>query len=387
MRIQAAAVLILAACSNSEASVGYTVDTSATGVVTVSNMTPSDWSDTTGQWKLVQVANLEASDDTAGAIVSPSYVTVDGAEHLLVLERSPLSLRMLELDGTFILTVGREGAGPGEYRNPIPAAVGPYLVVDDPELARLTVYDSAGALLETYPAPCCYWAPVYSDDSNHVYMQTSASHDSTASAAYVRINVESGATDTVMLPRVGPEPQQWEFVRENSRSSYTIPFQPSDITVIVPSGHVVRGWSGRYEYLERTFDGDSLRVVRRQWQKVELPDSVRRERYEGIKAMVTRNVGEAEANKVLDLSDVPAEAEPMRRLYADGAGNVWVPVYVPGAETLHYDIFSPEGVWRGTLVTPWSPGEFPVWLGDDEIVTKGNSEEGYPFIRVWRVER
>lgn len=387
MRIQVAGVLILAACADSAASVGYTVDTSATGVLTVSNSTPSDWSDTTGQWKLVQVANLEGSDDTAGAIVAPSRVTVDGAGHLLVLERSPLSLRMLELDGTFIRTVGREGAGPGEYENPIPVAVGPYIVIDDPQLARLTVRDSAGALLDTYPAPCCYFAAVYGDDSNQVYMQTSASHDSTASAAFVRINVESGATDTVMLPRVGPEPKRWEFVRENSRSSYTIPFQPSDITVILASGHVIRGWSGRYEYLERTFDGDSVRVVRRSWQRIELPDSVRRERYEGIKAMVSRNVGEAEANKVLSLSDVPAEAEPMRRLYSDGAGNVWVPIYVPGAETLHYDIFSPEGVWRGTLVTPWSSGEHPTWLGDDKVVTQGTTDEGYPFIKVWRVEK
>jgi hypothetical protein len=386
MRIQLAALLILAGCADSDASVGYTVDSSATGVVTVSNTTPSDWSDTTGQWKIVQVASLEASDDTAGAIVSPSHVTVDGAGRLLVVEQSPVSLRLLEPDGTLVRQVGREGEGPGEYQSPIPVAFGPYLVVDDPRLARLTVFDTAGTLLNSFPAPCCHYASVIGDDSGRVYLRASHEADSTASAAIVRIDVRSGETDTVMLPRVGPPQRLWRFEIEGGRMSYSIPFQPYDVTDITPAGTVLRGWSGRYEYLERTFDGDSIRVVRREWTPVERPEAVRRKRYTEMTESLREQVGEATVNQVMSFSDIPAEAEPMPGLSTDGAGNVWVPIFVPGAETRQFDVFSPEGIWRGTINTPWALDEYPEWVGDNLVVTTGETEEGFPYIRVWQVE-
>lgn len=383
----AGSMVLLAACSDSKAGVGYTADTSATGVVTVSNATPVEWTDTSGQWKLVEIARLESSDDTASAIVSPQHVALDAEGRLLVVEQAPLSLRMLRPDGTLIRTIGREGEGPGEYRSPIPVAFGPYIAVDDPRLSRLTVFDTSGTVLGTFPAPCCHYASVYSDDSGRVYARTSHDADSTASAAVVRIDSRSGASDTVMLPRIGPPQRLWRFEIEGGRMSYSIPFQPYDVTAITPAGTVLRGWTGRYEYLERSFDGDSIRVVRREWVPVERPEAERRERYDEMTEQLRNQVGEATVSQVMSFSDIPAEAEPMPGLSADADGNVWVPLYVPGAETRSYDVFSPEGVWRGTLHTPWARDEYPSWGPNGQVVTQGMTEKGYQYIRVWRVER
>ena len=389
MRHALAALLLggVAACADSGASVGYNVDTSATGVVTVSNATPTDWSDTAGQWRIVEVARLAASDDTAGAIVAPRHAALDAGGRLIVVEESPVSLRMLEMDGTLLRQLGRDGEGPGEYRSPIPVVFGPYIAVDDPRLARLTVFDTAGTLLRTFPAPCCHYASVASDDSGRVYLRASHEADSTASAAIARIDVNSGQTDTVMLRRVGPPQRLWQFEIQGGRMSYSIPFQPYDVTGITPAGTILRGWSGRYEYLERTFDGDSIRVVRREWAPVERPEEVRRERYDEMTESLREQVGDAAVNQVMNFADIPADAEPMPGLNTDGAGNVWVPIYVPGAETRHYDVFSPEGIWRGTLTTPWASDEYPSWVADDRVVTQGVNKDGYPYIRVWRVER
>lgn len=385
VRIQMAALLILAACADSDTR-GYVVDTSATGVVTVSNTTPSDWSDSTDQWRIVQIANLEASDDdSTGAIISPWHTTLDGAGRLVVVEQVPLSLRLLELDGTLIRTIGREGDGPGEYRSPAPIAFGRYIVVDDPRAARLTVYDTSGALLNTWPAPCCFYAPITRDDSNRVYVRTSSGDDSTASSAFVRISVTSGAADTVHLKRIGPEQEYWVFMDGSMRQG--IPFQPSDVTGFTPEGHILRGWSGAYEFVKRTFGGDTIRVVRRSWQPVERADSLRRARFDQVRKRMVEQFDEGTVNQVMSFSDIPAEAEPMPGLIADGAGNVWIPIYAPDATTRQFDVFSPEGIWRGTIHTPWALDEYPEWVGDDKVVTQGTTDEGYPYIRVWRVEK
>lgn len=380
-----AAVALVAACADSEATVGYTVDTSTTGVVTVSNSTPTEWIDTSGQWKIVEIARLESSDDTTSAIVSPRDVSLDAAGRLLVEEQAPVSLRLLELDGTQIRTIGREGEGPGEYRSPIPVTFGQYIAVDDPRLMRLTVFDTQGTVLNTFPAPCCHYASVFSDDSGRVYMRTSHDADSTASAAIVRTDTRSGASDTVMLPRIGPPPRLWRFEIEGGRMSYSIPFQPYDATAITPSGTVLRGWTGRYEYLERTFDGDSIRVVRRAWIPVERPEAERRKRYDEMTEHLREQVGEATVNQVMNFSDIPSEVEPMPGLSVDAAGNVWVPLYIPDAGTRSYDVFSPQGIWRGTLRTPWARDENPSWGPNGRVVTQGTTEEGYQYIRVWEV--
>lgn len=96
---------------------------------------------------------------------------------------------------------------------------------------------------------------------------------------------------------------------------------------------------------------------------------------------------EGTVNQVMSFSDIPAEAEPMPGLIADGAGNVWIPIYAPDATTRQFDVFSPEGIWRGTIHTPWALDEYPEWVGDDKVVTQGTTDEGYPYIRVWRVEK
>ncbi len=368
-RWMAGAVWLLAACADSEATVGYTVDTSATGVVTVHNSAPTEWTDTAGQWKIVEIARLESSDDTAGPIVSPERVALDGAGRLLVVERGPLSLRLLELDGTLIRTIGREGEGPGEYRRPIPVAFGPYIAVDDPRLARLTVFDTAGVVLGTFPAPCCHYAHVYSDDSGRVYARTSPEADSTASDAMVRIDSRYGARDTVYLRRVGPPPRHWHFkLGNNSSMSFSVPFQPYDVMAVTPSGGILRGWTGRYEFLERSFDGDTIRVVSRAWTPVERPELERRARYDAMTQRLREQVGEAAVSQVANFSDIPSEVEPMPGLNVDAE-------------------FSPQGIWRGTIRTPWAHDENPSWGPDGRIVTQGVTEEGYQYIKVWEVRK
>lgn len=379
--------LLLAACADSEARVGYTVDTSASGVVTVHNSAPTEWTDTTGQWKIVEIARLESSDDTTGPIVSPERVALDGGGRLLVVERGPVAVRLLELDGTLIRAIGREGEGPGEYAAPIPKAVGSYIVVDDPRLARLTVFDTSGTVVKTFPAPCCHYAAVFSDNSGRVYVRTSPGADSTASDAMVWIDSRSGASDTVVLPRVGPAQRLWQFEIEGGRMSYSIPYQPYDVTAITPAGTVLRGWTGSYEYLERTFDGDSIRVVRREWTPVERPEAERRKRYDEMTEQLRKQVGEATVNQVMNFSDIPSQAEPMPGLSVDHDGNVWVPIYTAGAETRTYDVFSPAGIWRGTIKTPWQRDEYPSWGPDGRIVTQGLTEDGYQYVKVWEVRK
>ena len=54
-----------------------------------------------------------------------------------------------------VRTIGREGAGPGEYREPTITANDRWIVMHDYQLARVTLFRRDGTVSASFPATCC----------------------------------------------------------------------------------------------------------------------------------------------------------------------------------------------------------------------------------------
>jgi hypothetical protein len=382
--------VLLAACltactSRNTRPAAAVIDTLPNGTITVHNTGPTLWTDSANAWRLVEVARIEGTTDTTSPLIEPGSASLDALGRIVVVDQSPLGIKILNRDGQLVRRFGREGSGPGELRSPTIAAFDSLIVVDDPGLARLEVFDSTGNLLREYPAPCCYFGGTIMNDSGLVFAPT-GSADSTMAGAFVRINAWSGATDTIELDRLGTE-KIWFLKTPSGGIRIGIPYTGHEVAGFTESGHLLHGWSDRFGWTEQDMQGDTVRIVTRDWTPVERPEAVRRARFDTMVSGLSRNFGDANVRAALHYDDMPATAEAMLGIESDAAGRIWVRVFT--GDTLHtdYDVFDSSGVLLGQVKAPWPPREWVQWRTVSEVLTEGETADGFPMLRIWKLVR
>lgn len=382
--------VLLAACltactSRNTRPAAAVIDTLPNGTITVHNTGPTLWTDSANAWRLVEVARIEGTTDTTSPLIEPGSASLDALGRIVVVDQSPLGIKILNRDGQLVRRFGREGSGPGELRSPTIAAFDSLIVVDDPGLARLEVFDSTGNLLREYPAPCCYFGGTIMNDSGLVFAPT-GSADSTMAGAFVRINAWSGATDTIELDRLGTE-KIWFLKTPSGGIRIGIPYTGHEVAGFTESGHLLHGWSDRFGWTEQDMQGDTVRIVTRDWTPVERPEAVRRARFDTMVSGLSRNFGDANVRAALHYDDMPATAEAMLGIESDAAGRIWVQVFT--GDTLHadYAVFDSSGALLGRVKAPWPPREWVQWRTVSEVLTEGETADGFPMLRIWKLVR
>lgn len=387
--LSAALLLLSASCASEAADSGLArpvIDTLPGGVVTVHNPGPTAWADSSG-WRLVEAARIVASDSGNEAIVNPSAAAIDGSGRLYVVEQSPTSIKLFEQDGSYIRTIGREGSGPGEYQSPIIATHGTRLVVQDPQLARLTVFDSSGTLERSWPSTCCHYHGIEVDEEGRIIVATSSGSRPEFSAAFLRFTMDGQFADTIWVPKAG-EPKFWEITRDGGRMRRNVPFTPADLDAFTPDGMLIHSWPEDYRYTVLRDPADTVRVVSKDWEPVDRPERQRRELFDEIVELTAENYGEELVLRSFHFDDMPATAMPISNITVDPAGFVWIGVFT--GDTLHgsFDIFDSTGVYLGRLPTPWIQGEtYIAWQGRDELLTRGENEDGLPMLVRYRIDK
>lgn len=361
------------------------IDTLPNGVVTVHNTGPAGWPDTSG-WRLVETGRLVASDSGEEAIVNPAGIAVDPAGRLYVEDRAPPGIKVFDRSGAYIRTIGREGDGPGEYRSPIMAIHDAHLIVQDPNLARLTVYDTSGALLRSWPSACCHYRSIAVDGEGRIMVAAPSETKPEYSAAFLRFTVDGQPIDTVWIPK-GGEQGFWEVEIRGGRMRMGIPYSPTDLEAFTPDGMLAHAWSADYRYAIIRPPHDTVRIVSKAWTPVERPESQRRARFDEIVKHQAKQLGAEAVARHFHFEDIPSTAMPMSGLDIDPAGYAWVSAFT--GDTVHnaYDVFDSEGVFLGRVSVPWGAGTYVQWRGADELVTLGESEDGFPEIVRYRIDK
>ncbi len=148
----AALVVTLAGCGGEggmeAASWGGTIDTLETGVVVVNNPAePIHAGD--DAWRLeedLSIGVLEGDPDYQFASIADIEVSDD--DLIYVLDGQEKRIAIYEPNGAFVSQFGREGEGPGEFKNPNRLTwKGDTLVVWDWRLRRLSYFDLLGNLI------------------------------------------------------------------------------------------------------------------------------------------------------------------------------------------------------------------------------------------------
>ncbi|MGQ0647296.1 MAG: 6-bladed beta-propeller [Gemmatimonadaceae bacterium] len=122
-------------------------------------------------WTVVEEQRYGSTDEGRAALVEANTLGVDGAGRLYVADTKPVVIMVFNTDGTLLRTIGRQGGGPGEYRNPWIAVRGANLVVHDPAPSRTSVFDTSGTYLRSWQSFCCHQNEMAIDNANRVVVR------------------------------------------------------------------------------------------------------------------------------------------------------------------------------------------------------------------------
>ncbi len=399
-RASSAALLlvVLTACTEGKAAKVpmATIDTLPGGVVRVSSAQPTGWADSSRAWGIEEIIRFGAAEGP-GQLVEPGSMGVDGAGRVYVVDRKPMMVKVFDSTGAFVRSIGREGAGPGEFRVGFIAVRGANLVVQDPMNARTSVFDTSGTYLRSWKSSCCYWDEISIDNAERIYVPTMIPRDTAGPSrgrAFTRYRMTGEVVDTLFVPTRDDEAKQWMFVskgkgKERNMMSTSVPFAPNVVQAFHPEGGFVSGWTGDYRVIRSPSGSDTSRIIARAWTADPIPDVMRQARVDEMIKNAKDMVGEEVARAVAKLSDVPTTAPAYVGLKVDPTGGIWARHLVGSDSTkTRFDVFGADGSWLGQLTTPIGLPEYGgMTFTRDGMLAAIEGDDGLPTIVRLRIKR
>lgn len=328
------------------------VDTLPDGTVHVQNPAEGTWTRETRPRLQLELAIGRATGAEPYLFGDVRDLTVDGMGRIWVLDNQSRQVRVFGPDGEHVRTVGGEGQGPGEFRNPNGLARDPTtgrVWVVDPANARYTVFDTAGRLVETIPRQATGWGyawPGRFDDGGRLRDFVLGGTGEVRFRGIVRRTADGDPLDSLRLPSY----ESWSSyqIEQGDRRTVTaVPYSARPAWALSPRGSLWWTVSGPYALHEISHEGDTLRLVEREHEPVPVTDP----ELDSVRRSYDERFGEAA--RQVDFSRIPDRKPAIREVFVSRAGRLWVLPYGGWGETGRLaDVFTPAGRYLGRLELP-----------------------------------
>ncbi len=320
-------------------------------------------------WRIADtpLVAIGGGNGTALGRVAGAVRTRSGA--IAVADGDAQLIRVYDLAGRPLRTLGRRGSGPGEFQAiDWIAAAADSILAFDLVARRLTLFGAPGrvrtASLEgaagSITAPLDRFADgtllVAAGDPTFPFPGTEGSvrHDS---VTLIRIAPEGDVLDT--LARIAWAESFGVAIGEGDRrflAPLPRPFGPR-ASALVAGEEVVVGEGIRPELVVRDGDGAVRRIIRRERAPLPVtPDAIAAFKEARRRASAGRGLqAEVDAALVaaLDSAPWPARLPAYERVLADAEGNLWVQDYgVRRDQPESWNVFTAEGRWLGPVSAP-----------------------------------
>jgi hypothetical protein len=381
------ALLIFAACRESAAEAGWrgSVETLPNGVEQVRNPAVGMWGDDDG-WSIVEEMRLGSIDSEGPEMFGEVRgVQLDALGRLYVLDAQAKEVRVFDAAGKHVRTFGRQGGGPGEFEEPAALLWGPdeNLWVVDQRNSRFSVFDTAGTYLTSHPRPGGFaflpWPGGFDSAGNLHDVAVSAKPGSPPMVGLARYDRQMEPVDTFARPPFVAE--TFELRMGNNIMMMGVPFSPQLVWELSPDGDVWLGVNDRYRLHRVNYEGDTLRVVEREFEPLPVTEADRQAGMERLQNFIDRG-------GTVDVNRIPSTKPAFRGLAIDEQGYLWVrPTAEAGEEDHLFDIFDPEGRYLGKLRSPFpvSPAA-PLLMRGNTIVAVTQDELGVGYVVRARIE-
>jgi hypothetical protein len=324
-------------------------------------------------------------------LVSPKSIAIGNDDRIYIGDESPARVLSFDSTGVFLRIIGREGAGPGEFRSPVVGA-GDFLVVNDGQLKRLSAFDATGKLLWTQPGACCRSRPIRVDQTGRIYVVSSPLMigGGLPLDEMIVFSPDGIPVDTVLVPGFGGRGElkrEWRLVSKQAALAAGIPFMPEQSFAITRIGTVVWGHSGAYTLMEGSDAATPRTTIQRPWTAARLSIAERARGREANVGYFARMVDRATLEQTFKLADIPERAPAFFGLDVDSCGRWWVlrtSVYMDPPAT--FDVFSNLGAPLGTVALAEHLVSDEKWVvGRNKLASIVQDNDGAPTLAVYRI--
>lgn len=391
--------LVLMACreGGGEFGAGASVRDSA-GVTIVSNSEPA-WPADSG-WRVADAPRLDLGGpdalslgDVVGAVRTPAgaIAVADGRAQVI---------RVFGPDGRLLRSLGRRGAGTGEFQGLVWVGhAGDTLLAFDLLSRRVTIFGSAGRtrtvqLQARGPGPIL---PLGRLEDGRLLIRSGGARfpfageerEVRADSALVLAVGPDGATRDTLVHLAAGQTFGVAIGSGDGRFLAPIPLPFGRRSSVVLSGEtIVVGEGERYELLVHALDGTLLRRIRRKYAAVPVtPEAVAAFRATAEVPEDSRGLqGRIDSATVaaFDSAPFPAQMPAFERVLADDVGNLWVLEYsIRLDQPRRWSVFTPEGRWLGDVLTP--AGLRIEDVGSDWLLGVWRDNEGADRVRMYRI--
>jgi hypothetical protein len=318
-----------------------------------------------------------------------------------------------------LIDVGSEGDGPGEFRRPdaLLVATDGRIFVRDSNQGRITIFDAAGALLETWPLDQGFviggGAMVLADDGK-VYspgrVGDMPEEMSVTSLTRIQMGMVPRGPDgrdgeAVPRPEFDYEPPRFTQERREGNNFMVmmrgVPFAADIPWAFSPSGAMIAGVSDDYSF-DIIYPGGAVTRVEKAYEPVPIAGAERDWHIE----QVTAQMRDGNPEWAWNAPEMAAVKPAFERLVADLSGRIWVIRPGSGVENPDcekdpetgvwdppcwsdsnlFDVFDIEGAYLGSVETP---EDFELsqqsWVDGSEIVTQIEDDRGVIVVTKYRL--
>ncbi len=390
-----ALTLPLIACGGgADRSRGPVVRDSA-GVTIVENREPA-WPEGEG-WRLsetplIDIGALEGAPEYQLFRVVGAVRLSDG--RIVLANAGTHQLRFYGADGTYLGASGREGDGPGEFRDMGRLWLLPpdSLLVWDWRTRRMSVFDDRGKFARSFllrapggqglPTPVAVFpdrsllaseGPIYTPGERRTGLRRD-------SVTYFRYDAEGAPLDTI-----GRFPGRELFVSTGEQfvivMSRAFGRQPQ---LAVHGAGFYFGASDRYEIGDYSVRGALRRLIRGPHVNLRVTPE-HRQRYVQLQLEgTTDEAWRARLRKLLAEMPFPETMPAYRDLVVDADGNLWVADFgPPGGERWRWTVFDGEGRMLGRVEMPAAPEIYAI--GSDYVLGLWRDELDIEHVRLYQL--
>ncbi len=369
--------------------------------VTVRTLEGSVWG---GSASLIEEASIGAAEGEEQYLFGDVRGITASRDRIYVLDWQISMVRVYDHDGMFIRDIGRQGSGPGEFRDPIAIDI-------DETRGRLFIRERVGGLIHVFTLAGEYVQTLrpglggnisfltktirVSDDGSPdllslLFFPNPRSPDM-ISSKYVMLGMRASGTtfDTLDVPWY--DYRRLQIQGSGLQPQVTVPFSPDKNWNMTRSRAMIGGVSDAYRFEIRHFDGRLTHI-----ERVTSPIPVQPDESRWHIRNVAARMRLTDPDWIWRGSSIPDHKPAFEAFIPDRNQRIWVLRLGQGIspeesdewrDTYLFDVFEEEtGRYLGEIEVP--PGirfQPEPCIFDDLFIAYCQDEDGVPYVRRYRL--